>query len=235
MLKIKEKVDKYLGFDSDLIFKIDHIRLFGGAVRDILANQPIQDLDILLGSESFRKVVTILETQGYEFVENYTSKDILEMYKDVQIINEPATYMKVVAGKISMVQLIRPSRISDRCGIIPAIQEVIWNVDLSCCAVSYDGKKLYENYPQAISECQVMIYTPLVGSKMHNSNRSHARKIKLEQRGWVESGSTETIRRVKLELLVPEEKLEFTTEYHPTAPINLNYKKTIDDFIDFFN
>jgi hypothetical protein len=231
MNKIKEKVDEYLGFDSDIIFKIDYIRLFGGAIRDILANQPIQDLDILLGPETFKKVSTILTSNGYEYVESYTSKDVIEMYKDIQIINEPWTYMKIVNGKISMIQLIRPSRISN--SIQNSILEIIWNVDFSVCAVSYDGNNLYENYPQAISECKSMIFTPLTGTLMHNSNRSYIRKSKLERRGWVENGAIDAIRRVKLESLIPDERIEYIEEYNPKYEYK-QYKKVLDDFMDLF-
>jgi hypothetical protein len=232
MNKIKEKVDEYLGFDSDIIFKIDYIRLFGGAIRDILANQPIQDLDILLGPETFKKVSTILTSNGYEYVESYTSKDVIEMYKDIQIINEPWTYMKIVNGKISMIQLIRPSRISN--SIQDSILEIIWNVDFSVCAVSYDGNNLYENYPQAISECKSMIFTPLTGTLMHNSNRSYIRKSKLERRGWIENGVIDAIRRVKLESLIPDEKIEYIEEYNPKHEYK-QYKKVLDDFMDLFS
>lgn len=230
MIKIKEIIDDYLGFDSSTIFSVDHVRLFGGAVRDILSNQPIKDLDILVGPKTYIDISNILEYNGYEFIESYVSKDILEMYKDIHIINEPKTYMKTVNNKISMVQLIRPSRIDSSINnvIVEAIREVIWNVDFSVCAVSYDGNNLYENYPQAIAECKSMIFTPLVGSKMHNSNRSNIRKHKLESRGWVENGSIDSIRRVKLELLVPDEQVEFIREYNPNNKIYTKYNKSID-------
>lgn len=81
MNKIKKRVDDYLGFDCDLIFKSDHIRLFGGAVRDILADDNINDLDILLGPRSRPKISKILELNGYENVEEYMSKDIMRCIK----------------------------------------------------------------------------------------------------------------------------------------------------------
>lgn len=45
MLKIiKSKIDEYLEFDSNLLLQnknIDLIRIFGGAIRDIIAEMPM--------------------------------------------------------------------------------------------------------------------------------------------------------------------------------------------------
>lgn len=236
MNKIKQKIDDYLGFDSNTIFAIDHIRLFGGAIRDILADQPIQDLDILLGPESCQKVKVILEMNGYDFIENYISKDLGKMYKDIHIINEPLTFMRVVNNKISMVQLIRPSRIQNGYpGIIPAIMEIIWNVDLSCCGVSYDGKNLYENIPNAVLECKSMIFTPIVGSSMHSPDRSLIRKEKLISRGWTESDSPESHRKLRLEMIVPEEQIYFIREYQGDLFKPKSVKDEVNDFMNFIN
>lgn len=214
MLKIKNKIDEYLGFDSSNLFG-ENIRLFGGAIRDTLADQPIQDLDILLGPKSITRVRLVLESNGYEYMENYSSKDVIEMYKDIHIINEPATFMKVVNNKISMVQLIRPSRVSDSSvnGIKESILNIIWNVDLSVCGVSWDGQNLYENIPSAISECRCLVFKSLPSSLMYNSNRSFMREKKLIQRGWVKNDSLVAYRRVRLESIIPDENISFIKEY----------------------
>ena len=62
---IKQELDDYLEFDSNDLFKhTDLIRVFGGAIRDIIAEQPIHDVDILVGSRSLNILETLLEIQG---------------------------------------------------------------------------------------------------------------------------------------------------------------------------
>jgi hypothetical protein len=212
MNKIKQRVDEYLGFDSDLIFKSDHIRLFGGAVRDILANDEINDLDILLGSISCKKISKILELNGFESVEEYVSRDINEMYKDIKIISEPQTFMKIDGSRIKKIQLIRPAY--DHRDIEDSIKKVIWNVDLTCCAVSWDGENLYENYPNAVSDCLSKTFLTLTSSKMHNSNRNYQRRAKLLDRGWLDKNTIDAQRRSRLEFLIPDEKVEYIKEYN---------------------
>ena len=60
--KIKKRLDEYLEFDSGQIFRhCDLVRIFGGAVRDILADMEIHDIDILCGSKSYQMLKTCLE------------------------------------------------------------------------------------------------------------------------------------------------------------------------------
>ena len=73
---IKEKLDEYLEFDSNLLFnrtpilckyggKVKRlVRVFGGAIRDIIAGQPINDVDILVGAQSSRLVELTLKEEG---------------------------------------------------------------------------------------------------------------------------------------------------------------------------
>ena len=45
--KIRQSLNEYLEFDSNQLFvsKINLVRIFGGSIRDIIANQPINDID----------------------------------------------------------------------------------------------------------------------------------------------------------------------------------------------
>lgn len=74
--KVKSKLDEYLEFDSDLIFNSllkegeqlqvkPLVRVFGGAVRDIIANIPINDVDIIVGAKTIKRVNRVLEENGY--------------------------------------------------------------------------------------------------------------------------------------------------------------------------
>ena len=63
-LEIKKRVDDYLGFDSDRLFKsCDLVRIFGGAIRDSICGDPINDIDILVGSNPIKvQVLNIKDT-----------------------------------------------------------------------------------------------------------------------------------------------------------------------------
>jgi tRNA nucleotidyltransferase/poly(A) polymerase len=69
---IKKSLSDYLEFDSDELFrsKFNLIRIFGGAIRDIIAEQPIHDIDILCGSKALKYIEMILEQNGYHYIEN---------------------------------------------------------------------------------------------------------------------------------------------------------------------
>lgn len=105
MNKIKEKLDEYLEFDSSKLFIDKLVRVFGGAVRDAIADMPINDVDILVGSMSCKIIEPILESQGYIKSDYLCGRDLQSMYTNINVINEPRTWIK--GNKI--IQLIRPS------------------------------------------------------------------------------------------------------------------------------
>jgi len=185
--KIRKSLNEYLEFDSDELFrsKFNIVRIFGGAIRDIIAGQDINDVDILCGSKAIRYIEMVLEKNGYQYMEMLNGKDIQEMYSEIHVINEPHTWIK---GK-KIVQLIRPSlgfQGKDESVYRQGFSDLISNVDLSCCGVSYDGESLYEDYPNAIVHCQSKVFSVNMFAKMYSQKRVHHRKAKLESRGWTE-------------------------------------------------
>ena len=194
-IKIKENIDSYLEFDSDELFKQgDLIRIFGGAIRDSIADQPINDVDILIGSASYDKVHKWILTKGYERQEG-SSVDIEGVYKDIHIINEPHTYIK---GN-KKIQFIRPSGLFDN--YHEGYHKLVKEVDLSCCGLSYDGIKITEDYKDAITHCEMKRFVVTYG-KMTNINRLSKRVQKMASRGWKEN----TIEEMKV--LVRNHKIE---------------------------
>ena len=201
---IKSKIDKYIGFDSDLIFKnekIDLIRLFGGALRDIIAEQKINDLDILVGPRSYKYVREIIEDNGFKYVDEISNKDLVAMYKDIKIITEPHSFIKIIDNEIRMIQLIKPGT---KDVSIESLINVVFNVDLSPCGISYDGVDLYENIPDAIEDSLNMVYRVLENTSM--ATRTTQRINKLEDRGWVSLSNKESKRRINLGKLLNDVK-----------------------------
>ena len=208
--KIKSKLSEYLEFDSDQLFisKFNLVKVFGGAIRDIIADQPIHDVDILCGSKSIRYIEIVLEKNGYHYMEMLNGKDLQKMYSDIHIINEPHTWIK--GNKI--VQLIRPAIFTPpKKGVynspdweyIRGFNDLIANVDISCCGVSWDGENLVEDYPNAILHCQCKVFTVNKGAKMYSHNRIHQRTGKLNDRGWKEVEKSDAVNRdLKLNLVI---------------------------------
>jgi hypothetical protein len=194
--KIRKSISDYLEFDSDELFKskFNLVRIFGGAIRDILAEQPINDVDILCGSKALRYIESVLEQNGYQYMEMLNGKDLQEMYSEIHIINEPHTWVK---GK-KIVQLIRPSLSNwkaDSSLYEEGFRDLISNVDLSCCGVSYDGENLYEDYPNAVVHCQSKVYSVNKSAKMYSERRINHRIHKLKDRGWKEIENKSDINR----------------------------------------
>jgi hypothetical protein len=206
---IKNKLDEYLEFDSNILFKNKYnlVRVFGGAIRDSIANQPINDVDILCGAKALKEIEFLLENKGYHYMEMLNGKDLQEMYSEIHIINEPHTWVK---GK-KIVQLIRPvvfnrdfsnSKYIDKSSSIyeQGFKDLISNVDFSCCGVSYDGDEVYEDYPNAILHAQSKVFSVNTFAKMYSHKRAQHRKVKLQNRGWKEiENTTEVNRDLKLQ------------------------------------
>lgn len=230
---IKEALDEYLEFDSKLLFnrvpisemkmnsygiKVKRlVRVFGGAIRDIIAGQPINDIDILVGAQSCPLVEITLKENGYIYMESLGPKDLSSLYSDIRVINEPRTWVK--GSKI--VQLIRPviqvtrgNRHDDFRYYERGFIDLIQNVDISCCGVSWDGEVLYENYPNAIFHCQNKSYIVNTNAKMYSHKRAEHRKYKLNDRGWTQIEDGTAIRREQRidNLLNEAAAIEYTSE-----------------------
>lgn len=194
--KIKLSLDSYLEFDSSELFRPDLVKVFGGAIRDIIADMPIHDVDIISASRSAKRLETILESNGYHYVEGLNPKDLSSVYTDIKIICEPRTYIK---GR-KIVQIIRPS--GDATMLMSyekSIDRLISNVDISCCGVSYDGTNLIENVQDAILHCRNKVYKVNHGEMTHRNRLQH-RKAKLESRGWEQiEGGVATHRDIKID------------------------------------
>ena len=239
---IKEKLDEYLEFDSKLLFnrtpigensiKVKRlVRVFGGAIRDIIAGQPINDIDILVGSKSSKLLEFTLKEQGYNYMESLAPKDLSSIYTDIKVINEPRTWMKGV----KIVQLIRPvirvTRDSDLRYYERGFVDLIQNVDISSCGVSWDGENLYENYPNAIAHCQNFSFYINKNAKMYSHSRSVMRSYKFIERGWkqIEMDDTAVARDQRIEnLLSDKPAIDYISEL-PNGVYCVSWKEEQDD------
>jgi hypothetical protein len=223
---IKEKLDEYLEFDSNLLFnrtpiqnEYEHsikvkrlVRIFGGAIRDIIAGQPINDVDILVGAQSSKLVELTLKEAGYTYMKSLAPKDLSSVYTHLQIINEPKTWIKGT----KIVQLIKPViKTTDLRYYEMGFVDLIQNVDISSCGVSWDGVHLYENFPNAIAHCQNLSFYINKMAKMYSKQRSSLRRYKFIERGWreIEMNDTAVARDQRIDnLLGDKPAIEFVSE-----------------------
>jgi len=221
---VRKRISNYLGFDVDTISKVtDFAAIFGGAVRDALAKQPINDVDILCITKSRNLLREFLEESGFSKVEK-SYGDIFAMYKGLHIINEPITYSNGEA----IVQLITPvipkfkniplSDINES-HFFEVFYNVLCNVDLSCCGVYYMNNRLYQSHYNAVNNCLTKTFSVLE-TQMNNPNRIGSRIDKLLSRGWKEIKSYE--------------KSQFPYTQNGSHINRLNsYGKVSDSLIDF--
>jgi hypothetical protein len=101
-----------------------------------------------------------------------------------------------------IVQVIRPvvnsgkESDSQRSNLYEAgFVDLIQNVDISCCGVSWDGETLYENYPNAISHCQNKVFFANKSAKMYSYKRTTQREFKFIERGWAKIENTAVAQR----------------------------------------
>lgn len=224
--QINENLNNYLEFDNNELYVDNLVRVFGGAIRDSIAGDPIHDIDIMCGSKSVPILESILESHGYVYMEQMITKDITSLYSDISVISEPHTWVK----KNKIVQIIRPAvPMARQTEIILNREEekenmemyeenfiqLIQNVDLSCCGVSYAKGILYENCKNAISHCVNKFFVVNENARMY-TKRIYHRIGKLEQRGWqkvMKSDVDMFERDVKISLIMNNVTYEYNPEY----------------------
>lgn len=223
--KINNRLNEYLEFDNSILFFDPLIRIFGGAIRDSIADEKINDVDILCGSQSIKRLEFILEENGYHRFEKLTSVDITNLYSTIQVISEPHTWIKGT----KVVQLIRPrlqtmngrTNESEQQNYKDNFINLIENVDLSCCGVSWANGILYENCESAVLHCLNKQYSVNTGAKMYSYERATHRRAKLESRDWQEVSRNRVQRRdLKIDFVLEnKEEFEFTKEWTDIEPL----------------
>lgn len=204
-----DNISKYLEFNISKIFdRGDYIAIFGGAVRDSLAQKEIHDVDIMCLPESARKLANYL-TNELDFLKvDLYDQHQLAMYREIRFINEPWTFIK----DKKIIQIIRPAGGAIYNGeptmgsLIDSYYAVLSDVDISCCGVFLERERdgiirLKESHPHAITHCRSHTYEVLKNNRMFGEMRTDIRQFKLSDRGWKNLSNNKDIkveRRVKL-------------------------------------
>jgi hypothetical protein len=245
--KVEKRISDYIEFDVKEIFEqSDYITIYGGAVRDSIADLEIHDVDILCMPKSAIKLANyIKENYNYRALDLY-DKDALAMYKEIRIISEPWTFINN-NGKI--IQIIKPHYINTTKEYTKAYIDLIKNVDLSCCGVYLDhnGKDttLMEACKDALIHCLSKTYEINEWAKLYNSNRTTFRDQKLTSRGWTnlnmedfyrnEISFKKVQRRLKILQLEfkPEESSKYYKIWYEDEYINRPKRRSTNDDDDY--
>ena len=248
--KIETKLSEYVGFDIKEIINedMDAVHVFGGAVRDIIADKEIHDVDILCMFESMRKMTPILERNGYFVHKSLTAADIQSMYSEIHVVIEPITYMKIIDNEIRLIQLIRPGHTKLQRGVqnyndkntgksLTNFFYLLGQVDMSNCAVHYSHSfGLKESFHGAVEHCIKGIFEVL-DTEM-KTNRFEGRKQKMLDRGWSsinnqsEATKKKLLRINKLNNIIGDEDTIYSCFMPPPGPqveIRSNDEYDIDD------
>lgn len=176
---VKNNISKYLEFDVDEIYKVsDYAYIFGGAIRDSIVGDPINDVDIVCLPQSMINVLKVLEANGYT-QEEYTKNDTNSLYLGLKVIFEPITFFK---GS-KKIQFIRPvsNTINET---YSKFLSLLTNIDLSNCGVYYDGNLIKESYITSIEQIICKQMTKNSAATMYNPQRIDRRISKFQDRGW---------------------------------------------------
>lgn len=225
---VKERLDEYLEFNSKELFFDPMVIIFGGAIRDCIADQPINDVDILVGPKSLGRLEYLLSSNGYIFLESHHPKDLASIYSDLNVISEPRTWIKVgSSGQITtskIVQLIRPTLSHKLASLGSSIKmngvyknifnNLIENVDISCCGVSWNGTDIIENCKDAIIHCITKTFVINYGAAMNSNKRIEHRKAKFISRGWTHIDPTNISTSTRRDMLLAQ-LIEHDFEYIP--------------------
>jgi len=177
---VKERISNYFGSNIDELLSLakgDAI-VYGGAVRDSIANLEIHDIDIMALPKASRIIAEKLLQMEFKSIP-FTKVDIASLYTGLHIINEPWTFIK----SNTIVQIIRPVV---KPGESPrkALKSCIDNVDISCCGVAYIPNALWETCQDALLHCRHKVFRVLKENLLYRPDRISHRTAKLCDRGW---------------------------------------------------
>lgn len=182
---VKSSIDEYLGFNCEEIFNVGDPIIFGGAVRDSINKDDINDIDIVCHPRTCESIIRLMEGKDWYIDKSkYGNIALNEIYKGIGVINLPIN----LTNGDKVIQIIRPAGIS--------LEEVISIVDISCCAVGFDGKGLREYSKNAIIHCVGKFFT-INPKGMYDIYRTSLRSKKLLNKGWREINETDELKEVR--------------------------------------
>lgn len=182
--KVQKGLNEYLknfGYTDtieDLLKNTDAV-VYGGATRDIIAEQKINDLDICCLSKSFDNIYEKLVNQGFDALEN-KNKYLGELYIREKILFNPMSF----ENNNHKIQLIRPIIDIDS-NMYQEMLNFIKGVDIRACSIIFtSSNKLIELVSGAINDCENKYIKVQDSGKWYHKDRIQGRINKFIKRGW---------------------------------------------------
>ncbi len=217
MARLKEKLDQYMEFDSDeLIMCGDLVTIFGGAIRDAIGGSPINDIDVLCTPHSRENIIRLLKANDYIYLEEMYKAPLEKLYTGIKIISMPLTFTK---GE-KIIQLIFPVTPD---GYEKSHKNLISNVDISCCGLSYNGLHVYEDVEDAYLNAIEKTFRVCKDHKMYCQDRIHMRIRKFLDRGFVEITTKDKERINRIENIIKEDEQRDVLDIKPKYRWKSNY------------
>ena len=242
--KVIKGISNYIEFDVNEIFEqSDYITIYGGSVRDSIAEKEIHDIDILCMPNSAEKLSKFIQKYNFTKLDLF-DQDTLNMYEGLRLIAEPWTFIN---NNKKIIQIIRPSFRDSISDYDKSYINILKNVDISCCGVFLEIQdnelRLRESCRNGIIHCLTKTFEVNEWSKLYNKNRTIVRESKLKSRGWRDLKLEplpflyiDEIPSLKIERLLKITSLEFKPEYNYKVWKQEEYlhrgKMAIDDDFD---
>lgn len=200
LIQLKQILDEYMEFDSDeLLLQGDLVQIFGGAIRDAIGGNKINDIDVLCTSASRKKLHEFLISMGYTQLPEIHKHTLKSLYSDIHVISEPITYIN---SNKKIIQLIFPVYADD--GYEKSFNDLIANVDISCCGLSYNGINVFEYVEDAYINAIEKTFRICKDHKMYSEKRCIARIQKFTDRGYVNITSISQIRKHRIDNIIDD-------------------------------
>jgi hypothetical protein len=183
---------KYAGFNINRLLENNNAIIFGGALRDIAADESEQicDVDILCDKHCIETIKIFLLKQHYVQYDLY--KRLLIDLQTENIIELPLTFIK----DKKIIQLIQmsdywtynnddPFKEDEPKQDFDKLLSFVSQVDLSCCGLAYHPKMQCKSIIQdAFEACVTKTIFTMPKSRLYDCVRASARIEKLTKRGW---------------------------------------------------
>lgn len=176
-------------FDDAMSLADDRCMIYGGAIRDILADMPIRgDLDIAVPRKIFttisgkfnnstRWISKSLPLRSSNSAHPTTAKKVISSVRTFNNIN--GDVVQVIAPELNRDDTIQ--------GINVGVMDIVLNVDIVCCGVMSDVfGTVYEVIPGAIRDCKnrVLRFNRNIKATQTSIDRLKQRVVKFKARGW---------------------------------------------------
>jgi len=176
-------------FDDALIMLKNDCLIYGGAIRDIIAELPIKgDLDVAIPYNTYSNILFTFDNSSRWIIKDpvlllQTNNNYKGAIK--QFLNNIITYTNLSGKEVQLIQA-NPSRYKET-NYNQQILNIVYNVDMVCSGVIMDIEgNIKEILPGAIEDCKnkQLNINPKFNPKQIHYNSLKKRILKLVKRGW---------------------------------------------------